>query len=104
MTFELDAWELGLGGFQDVDGRDLRNDALAFPARLTNGKPESLTLEVRTSSVRAIWNDRVVSRLELAGKRLTVNPLWQTQPPALPGLGSWKSPTLFESIDYRVVE
>lgn len=101
LTFELDAWERNLGGIQDIDGKDMRALGPTFFAPLVNGQQESVRIEVRTDRLRCYWDERPVIDQPLDQRKFSVNPLWETDTPALPGIGSWKSPTAFHSIEIR---
>ena len=100
-TFDIDAWERGIGGLQDINGQDMRAHGNFFEARLENGVEQSVLIEVRPNRIRGYWNDVLVLDHNLAGLRLSITPLWRTDSPALPGIGSWSSPTAFEAIDFR---
>ncbi len=101
--FELDAWESGLGGLQLVDGRDLRAQPAAFATPLTNGHRQQLHLVVNGDSVQTTWNGRLLGEIRLQGRKLAIPDLWQMgHDPGL-SLCTWKSPTVFHRVEFRVL-
>lgn len=50
-VFELDAWDLGIGGVQRINGQDMRDHGQYFQARLVNGEKQQIILQVRGSGV-----------------------------------------------------
>ncbi|MGJ8641198.1 MAG: serine/threonine protein kinase [Opitutaceae bacterium] len=101
LTFELDAWGIGIGGIQEVDGKDMRAHANHFTAKLQNGEKQEVLIEVRPNSLRCFWNGRKVIDETLEGKHFSIHQLWQTAIPVSLAVGSWKSPTIFHSIETR---
>jgi len=72
-----------------------------FAASLENGLEQEVLIEVRPGVIRCFWNGRKVLDQALDGRRFEIHPLWQTDTPTLPGVGSWRSPTQFSSIEIR---
>jgi len=101
LSFELDAWGIGVGGIQNMDGRDMRPSLSTFTAQIENGVEQDVLIEVRSDVIRCFWNDRKVVDQPIEGKEFSINRLWSTATPMLPGVGSWKSPTVFHSIEMR---
>ena len=101
-TFEVDAWDLGIAGLQLIDGQDMRKTNRFFPARLLNGEKHRLILEVRGSRVAASWDGEPRMVWELGAQKLRIPALWQVRPEVGLGVGSWRSPTTFHRIAYRV--
>ena len=101
-AFEIDAWDLGIAGLQMIDGQDMRRTNRFFPARLLNGEKHRLILEVRGSRVAASWDGEPRMAWELGERKLRVPPLWELRPEIGLGVGSWKSPTTFHRIAYRI--
>lgn len=100
-TFDLDAWEAHLVGLQAIDGADLRAQGGERRALIPNGTRQELFLEVRPAGVQARWNRQPPMVWPITGGTLSLIPLWQTPTPALPGIGTWKSPTTFHQIDFH---
>ena len=101
-AFEVDAWDLGIAGLQMIDGQDMRKSDRFFPARLLNGEKHRLILEVRGSRVTASWDGEPRMVWDLAAHKLRIPARWELRPEIGLGLGSWKSPTIFHRIAYRV--
>ena len=101
-AFEIDAWDLGIAGLQMIDGQDMRRTNRFFPARLLNGEKHRLILEVRGSRVAASWDGEPRMAWELGDRKLRIPPLWELRPEIGLGVGSWKSPTTFHRIAYRI--
>lgn len=101
-AFEIDAWDLGIAGLQLIDGDDMRRTNRFFPARLVNGEKHRLILEVRGSRVTASWDGEPRMVWTLADQKLRIPALWQLRPEIGLGIGSWKSPTTFHRVAYRV--
>lgn len=101
-SFEVDAWDLGIGGVQLIDGEDLRKSGRFFPARIENGVRHRLVLEVRGHRLNAIWEGDTRRSWDLSGHRFRVPGVWQVGPRFGLGLGTWSSPTIFHRVAYRV--
>ncbi|MGB0743043.1 MAG: serine/threonine-protein kinase [Opitutales bacterium] len=102
LTFELDAWGIGIGGIQNVNGEDMRSQFNHFTAELQNGEKQDVLIEVRTDTLRCYWNGRKVLDKNFTGKHFSIHDLWKTAVPVDLAVGSWKSPTVFHSIETRV--
>ena len=102
-VFELDAWDLGLGGIQMVDGRDMRAHGEHFPAVLRNGERTRMILQVRGARVEALVNGVSRRSWDLTGRRFTNVSLWGAGANGGLGLCSWRSPTTFHRVAYRAV-
>lgn len=100
-VFELDAWEAGLGGLQEIDGRDLRGSGVAFPASLRNGERQQVYLQVNGNQVGVSWNGVWRGEVELSGRRLSLPTLWGAGDWRGLGLCAWKSPTVFHKVEFR---
>ena len=103
-VFELDAWEAGLGGWQMIDGRDLRQNGTAFAATLRNGERQRVSLGVDGTRVRVEWNGAQMGEVELAGRSFAKPELWGAGALAGVGLCAWQSPTVFHRVEYRALE
>ena len=101
---EFDAWQLGLSGLQLIQGVSLEHgESFRFP--LENGRRYELLLEIRPAYVRFI-----VDGVELKTYRLGDHEhCWPPFPWGWPqdrqetrlGLGSYKSPTRFDKVEWR---
>lgn len=99
-VFELDAWDAGLGGWQMIDGRDLRRNGTAFSAALRNGERQTVKLTVDGTRVSAEWNGVRTGEVELAGRRFSKPEIWGAGDLAGVGLCSWQSPTVFHRVEF----
>lgn len=102
-VFELDAWDMGIGGVQRINGQDMREHGQYFPAKLINGEKQQVILQVRGSRVSATWNGEPRMTWDLAGRRFDSTLLWETGAGIGLGLCAWKSPTVFHRVAYRAV-
>jgi hypothetical protein len=100
-VFELDAWELGLGGLQEIDGRDLRENGAGFAASLRNGERQSLRVVVEGARVEATWNGVARGEVDLRGRRLSLPAVWGAGEWTGIGLCAWQSPTVFHRVEVR---
>jgi hypothetical protein len=102
---DLDGWEEGLAGVQEISGRDLRA-GYGFRFPLVNGERHELLLEVRPGKVRVSVDGEFKKEFDTAGKTLTVTKVWGwnfgARPLAL-AIGSYQSPTRFEKVEWREV-
>ena len=102
-VFELDAWDLGIGGLQRINGEDMRGHGQHFPAKLKNGEKQQVILQVRGARVSATWNGEPRMTWDLTGRRFDSTVLWETGTGIGLGLCAWKSPTVFHRVAYRPV-
>ncbi len=102
---EIDSWGEELAGVQTINGEDLRN-GYGFRFPLTNGRRCELLLEVRRDTVRITLDGELKKTFAIAGKTLGVTDPWMWNPksrPAALAIGSYQSPTRFESVEWREV-
>ena len=88
---------------QSLDGRDLREGG-AFHYKLENGRRYELTVEVRSEQVRLRIDGREFATVPIAGRALGIVSPWAWNPavrPAALAIGSYQSPTRFESVEWR---
>lgn len=100
-SFEIDAWDLGIGGLQLINGQDMRRTERFFPARMENGETHRLILEVRGNRVSATWDGDTRMSWDLSEQRLRIPPLWPVRPEIGLGVGTWMSSVTFHRIAYR---
>jgi serine/threonine protein kinase len=100
-SLELDAWELGVGGFQNVDGMDLRSSGLSFPFRYRNGVPDTVLLRVRPEVVSVRVNGELRKSLALADRRFTKPPIWELPEDLHFAIGAWEADARFDRIVWR---
>lgn len=102
-TFELDAWEQHLAGFQNVDGQSIiDNTTRTNDCELENNHRYTLLIEVRAGSMRASLNDKEISQYRGNGKNLSVDDrYWAVPNNVALGLLSWESWTIFHSVELR---
>ncbi len=103
-VFELDAWDQGLGGIQMINGQDMRAHGEHFPATLRNGERVQLILQVRGARVEALVNGVSRRSWDLTGRSFSNNRIWEAGADMKLGLCSWRSPTIFHRVAYRVVQ
>jgi hypothetical protein len=102
-TFTLDAWQKGLCGVQLVDGKAI-DETDAFPLLLQNGRAYDWVVEYRAGRIAIFVDGQLRQERDITGKPLAVASPWLWQPgPGSPDLmiGSWKSATRFESVEFR---
>lgn len=102
-------WSLSKGGVQVIDGRSLENEG-GFALPLVNGQTYEMTMEVRPDVIR-MWVSNQEGRQfkderQITNETLTVAMPWYWSPgpgDAALSIGSWKSPTQFEWLDWREI-
>lgn len=102
-SVDIDGWDLGLAGVQSIDGRDLRQGG-GFKFTLEDGRRYELVVEVRPEQVRIRIDGRELGTAAIAGRTLGIVFPWGWDPasrPAALGIGSYQSPTRFESVEWR---
>jgi putative intracellular protease/amidase len=102
VAFEVDAWGSHLAGFQDVDGRTIRENASRREnVALQNGKRYTLTVEVRKNQLRGLLDGKEVSKLASDGHDLSLSNFWTMPDRSRLGLIAWESNTDFHSVEIR---
>jgi len=102
-SVDIDGWDLGLSGVQSISGRDLRQGG-SFPFRLQNGRSYELLMEVRPGKVTVSIDGEVKGEFAISSQALEIVEPWSWDPGVIPaalGIGSYKSPTRFEVIQWR---
>ncbi len=105
-SVDIDGWDRGVAGVQSIDGRDLRQGG-GFKFTLENGRTYELAVEVRPERVRIRIDDREQALVPIAGRELGIVFPWAWDPVARPaalGIGSYESPTRFESVVWRELD
>jgi hypothetical protein len=103
-TFEIDAWDLGLGGFQNIGGLDLRsenNPTRVTDQRITNGRRTTMLVSVRRGRVEGYVDGRLIATYRGDGSDLSLLGVWDLQRPRVLGVGSYLSDTTFHTIRMR---
>lgn len=104
VVFEVDAWGSHLAGFQNINGRTIRENATRRENfRLENNRRYTLTVEVRRGQVRGLLDGKEVASHRTSGGDLSVPDLWSMPHPRQLGLVAWESDTVFHSVDLRVL-
>jgi putative intracellular protease/amidase len=104
VVFEADAWGQNLAGFQNLGGRDIRqNPTRRAGVRLQNGRRHTLTVEVRREQIRGLLDGNEIAVHRTTGADLSVPDVWSMPAPRQLGLVAWESDTLFHSVDLRLV-
>jgi hypothetical protein len=102
---ELDAWNEGLAGVQNIGGEDLTK-GYGFRFSLENGRAYELLIEVRPKRVRMSVDGVFQKEFEITGKTMEPPAPWEWNfkaHPAALALGSYMSPTRFEDVHWRIV-
>lgn len=102
---ELDAWREGLAGVQMIGDEDLMK-GYGFRFQVENGRAYELLIEVRPNLVRVSIDGVFHKEFDLTGKTLNITQPWEWNArdrPAALGVGSYLSPTRFESVAWRPV-
>lgn len=101
-SFEVDAWGQHLAGIQNIDGRDIRQNASRKEnVTLTNGTRYTMIIEVRRGQIRTLLDDDVIATIKTNGDNLTVPDLWALPHRQTLGIGAWDSETVFHKIEAR---
>lgn len=101
VVFELDAWERHFGGFQNIDGRNLRQ----LPSRkedclIENNRRYKIRVDVRRDQIRGYWDDRLINVHRTDGSDLSVDPnTWVMPGPPRFGLVAWESDVTFHAVE-----
>lgn len=99
VAFELDAWDLSLGGFQNIDGRTLEhNPTRRNGMKLVNGQRYTMLVEVRRNMLRGLLDGTEVARHITNGSDLAVDKLWEMPPDTGLALLAWMSTATFHSL------
>jgi putative intracellular protease/amidase len=103
-AFDLDAWGQHLAGFQNVGGKDARQNATRVEdVTLINGRKYTAELRVRRDRVDAYLDGKLLSTYRGDGSDLSVLGNWKIPSSRTLGIGAWDSETLFHSIEVRSV-
>lgn len=103
-AFDLDAWGQHLAGFQNVGGKDIRqNSTRADGVTLVNGRKYTAELRVRHNRVDAYLDGRLLSTYRGDGSDFSMLGNWRIPSQKTLGIGAWDSETLFHSIEVRSV-
>lgn len=103
---DIDAWREGLAGVQNISGESLM-EGYGFRFPLENGRSYELLLEVRPGKVIVTIDDKFQKEFDIEGKFLHPPGEWEWNPverPAALAIGAWKSPTRFESVEWRSMD
>ncbi len=104
VVFEVDAWGSHVAGFQNINGRTIReNPTRRENFRLENGRRYTLTVEVRRGQIRGLLDGKEVATHRTTGSDLSVPDLWAMPDPRQLGLVAWESETVFHAVDLRVL-
>lgn len=102
---EVDAWNEGLAGVQEIAGQDLKA-GYGFRFPLVNGEDHEMLIEVRPDEVRMNLDGKFQKAFSTKDKSLSISPAWEWDTAAKPmalGIGCYKSPTRFDSVVWREV-
>ena len=103
-AFDIDAWGRHLAGFQNIGGKDVRqNSTLAENITLVNGRKYTAELRVRRDRVEAFLDGRLLSTYRGDGSDLSTLGNWRIPSTRTLGVGAWDSETLFHKIEVTPV-
>jgi len=103
-AFDLDAWGQHLAGFQNVGGKDARqNTTRVENVTLINGRKYTAELRVRRDRVDAYLDGKLLSTYRGDGSDLSMLGNWRIPSKRTLGIGAWDSETIFHSIEVRSV-
>jgi serine/threonine protein kinase len=103
-TFEIDAWDAGLGGIQNVGNLELRsenNPTRVTDQRITNGRRTTMSVSVRRDRVEGYVDGRLIATYRGNGSDLSLLDVWDLGQPGVLGVGSYLSETTFHRIRMR---
>lgn len=104
VVFEVDAWAMHLAGFQNLDGRSIRDNATRREdIALTNGQEYSLNVEVRKDRLRGLLDGKLIAEHRTDGSDLSVPDLWALPDKNRLAVVAWDSAATFHAIDIRSV-
>lgn len=100
---EIDGWDEGLGGLQNINGADLRTSG-GFHLFMRNGQPYKVEVHVRSYCVKVFVDGVEKSRHLVTGKSFSIPNPWMYNPS--PGfnnlaIGSYMSPSRFDNLQWR---
>jgi serine/threonine protein kinase len=98
VTFELDAWNLGLAGIQALDGLDLRQQDQNFKFSMTNGQSYHLLIKVRKDHVEVEIDGATLYHRDISGKQGSVIDLWDLPRKHPLSVGVWNSSMTFSEL------
>ena len=103
-AFDVDAWGQHLAGFQNVGGKDARqNPTRTENVTLINGRKYTAELRVRRDRVDAYLDGKLLTTYRGDGSDLSMLGNWRIPSKRTLGIGAWDSETLFHSIEVRSV-
>ena len=103
-AFDVDAWGQHLAGFQNVGGKDARqNSTQTENVTLINGQKYTAELRVRRDRVDAFLDGKLLTTYRGDGSDLSILNNWRIPSKRTLGVGAWDSETLFHSIEVRSV-
>jgi len=103
-SFELDAWNEHLAGFQNVGRKTLKDNSTRVDGvTLVNGRKYIAEVRVRHDRVEAYLDGRLLSTYRGDGSNLSMLDIWKLPTTRTLGVGAWQSETVFHSIEVRMV-
>ena len=98
VTFELDAWDKGLAGIQDLNGQNLQQHSQVASFSIQNGRSYQLLLQVRKDEIRAYVDGKLVYTCHIAGSRGSIQSLWRMPRKYDLSIGAWASSFIFKNM------
>lgn len=102
VVFEVDAWGTHLAGFQDINGKSIRdNPTRKENVKLDNNKKYTIAVEVRKDQIRGLLDGQEISKYKTDGSDISLHEVWAMPNPNQLGLVAWESDTTFHSVEVR---
>lgn len=104
IAFEVDAWGMNLAGFQNLSGKDIRqNPSRRAGVKLENNRRYTMTVEVRKDHLRGLLDDQEIARVNTDGKDISIPDVWRLPDTQACGLIAWDCRTVFHTVEFRAV-
>ncbi len=99
--FEVDAWNQGLAGIQNIAGEGIPDNPTRSNHRITNGTRHTMQISVRGNALRAFFDGEQIAEWKGEASDLSVLSLWRLPHERALGVGAYQSNTTFHSIEVR---
>lgn len=103
-TFEVDAWGGHLAGLQQIGGQDVRQNPTRSTHQLENGQRYTMTVEVRSDSVRGLLDGKQIAIHRTTGADLSLLDVWRLPQANRLGIGVWDSAATIHQLRVRPLE
>ncbi len=103
VTFDLDGWNNGSSGIQNLDGQNLKQHSQVFTFGITNGRPYQLLIQVRPDVIRIHIDGSLVHTCVIEGRKGSVIELWGFPRKHGFSVGAWASRMTFRRLTLKKV-